>query len=295
MDILTFLYVFLGTCALFVVAIACLSLVLARRLDHRWTKVFWLFSLLLAFINFRIWTTAEFDDRFGLGVLLAMSFSLASILFFAISSFVRTPAVYVSPPLEPSLAVSRGRLSASDVAFGLLAGAIFPIVFLFWFGALARASGLWIFVVLALIALCAAGLALVHGRLQTGYALAFWAVLSATLAGSLIYAYKGARDIAGIAAATAAGNPYCVQSGDKPVETVFDLSILTLRQNPHRSGGYLGYHAVLVIDRAGERTILNWSYRAHEFRDNSPIRGGAGSAGPKVFCRPVADGGISLS
>ncbi len=270
---------------------------IGRWLDGRWTKVYWVFGLLLVVVNFGIWNSPPSKgDIFGLGALLSFWLALATIIFLTASTWSRLPADPLPPAIEGRRSVQPGRrgwrLDASDVAFGLLLGGAFPLVFLVWFGILARMPGLPVTSVLALLAALML-LLFATGRRQSAYVNASCLILSITLSGLLVQGYADSRAVVSAARAIAAGADFCIQSGRKQVDGLYDLSRITLRE-PRSPNGYLRNHALLVIARHDGQAVLNWSYKARSFVDDISPRRLVGNSAPEIICVPKPGGGLPV-
>lgn len=115
-------------------------------------------------------------------------------------------------------------------------------------------------------------------------------VLAATLTLSLAAALASATAVWAEAERTAGGNPYCLQSGNQPVTTLLDASILTFREPRYNSNGprYLRNHGLLVVDAPEGRHVFNWSYRKTAFMPESQYDFSTPSARPEVVCIPGA-------
>lgn len=275
---------------------------LALRLDRHWEKVFWLLAVVLACVNYRVWTASRFDDRMGLDVALAIVLTSASLLVFSVPLAVRAVAARKTRSGSVRSAYSAGEAAltrysnASDWLAAILFAAMLPAIFLIWFGLLARMSGMIAITMVAAIALaCAAAhrrLAWPDAFLKRICAVGFLAFVTIGLvtAGTAAAVHRSAVEIA-------AGRPYCIQSGVEPVRNTLDLSILTLREQPvtqHGGGAlYLRNHAILVIDDPDGRRVLNWSYGSWTFKGESRFSSPDISSRPEITCSPQSRGGYT--
>lgn len=293
---------FLAFCLVVAVVPLAVLVWLALRLDRHWEKVFWLLAVILACVNYRVWTSSRFDDRMGLDVALAIILTAVSLVLFTVPLAVRVAVVRKAPSAAVKFhpagaAVLTGLSKTSDWLAAILLAAILPSMFLIWFGLLARMSGL---AAVALVAAMALACAAVYRRLawwpdavlKRIFAVGFLTFLTIGLvaAGTAALVLRSAADMA-------AGRPYCIESGAAPVRTIFDLSILTLRERPvaqHGGGArYLGHHAILAVDDPEGRKVFHWSYGSWAFKEDSRLGNSDTSSAPAIACVPASGTGYS--
>lgn len=260
----------------------------ARRMAPKyWDKVWWISGLLLGKIVVSSWFSDYGDDRLGFGPLLTLLFTIAVCLLFVLPMLiriVRRQHHYYSE-LE---ADDAGRRKA-DWTFAFLANAVTLPLLLFWFPVFARFNGTFTFGLLTSLALLSGLHWILGSRSPLQYATRgtgrlFSGTFSLTLIASLIYALYSALHVATEAKSVSAGRAYCLQSGSKPAESLFDLSILTFRQ-PY-TGGYLKNHGLLVIATDVNPEVFNWSYRANAFVKNALTQHPNESSRPTLTCEP---------
>jgi len=184
---------------------------------------------------------------------------------------------------------------AGNFLFGLAAGLPIPLLLLLKIGIFSRMPGALLVVVLG-----AAAAFLVHqtfrGLKDSRWVRPFDAYgctcLSAALAiaFSLVLGYISAATVARKAAEVAAGRPYCLQSGDRTVTGLLDLSMLTFRQRKQGFGAapaYLRNHGLLVIATEDGLKAMNWSYGAQAFMPEALAESPNVSARPQSLCSPA--------
>lgn len=140
----------------------------------------------------------------------------------------------------------------------------------------------WVAYLIAIAAVAGTGAAGVFtGRPRVGHALGF--ITSGALAAYLAVATALLPRVADQAESVAGDAPYCIQvasnvGGYDAASTLLDLSGLTMWARGNSNGGYLQYHAVLVVGTGAEPRLFNWSYRQRTWTRL------AGK--PVVYCRP---------
>lgn len=290
--IVPFLLLFLGILAVLID--------LATRLSTRWEKVFWLLALVLLAINYRLWITTSSKDRMGLDVLAVMVFSFGCIILFLIPLCVRfmlrsgerraDAAIFSATPFKHS------QIDVSDIVFASLAGIVMPLMLFIWFGILARIPGEFVFGLFAFVAVMSA----VYGRRMRRSEPTLSLTLSVFGLGcilTLAVAILSALIVFNSAFRIAGNSAYCIQSGQRPAASIFDLSILTMRERHQGSGlgaFYLRNHGLLVVDYPRGRRVFNWSYSARRFKEDSLADSPNLSARPRILCTPRPGGGIGL-
>lgn len=272
----------------------------AIRLSARWEKVFWLLAVVLAAINYRLWITTSGKDRMGLDMLAVLIFGLGCIILFLIPLCVR----FLLRPGErrSDAAISSATpwkhfgVDVSDIVFAGLAGIVMPLMLFIWFGILARFPGEFAFALFAF----AAAISAVYGRRMRRSEPTLGVTLSALGLGCVLMlavAAASAFIVFDSAFRTARGNPYCIQSGERPARSIFDLSVLTMRERPQGYWFgvlYLRNHGLLVVDYPRGRQVFNWSYSTRTFKADSLADRPNLSARPRILCTPGPGGGIGL-
>jgi hypothetical protein len=226
---------------------------------------------------------ASSDARFGFGVVISFAIILLFLICFAIGASIT--------------AFRRRRkavtLRSANVLFAIIAYVPAPLILLFPLGIFARWNGIFAFGLLVLLAATLASLAFLAapGRRKSPPFDRFGLsclTLSATLTLSLAIAFASATAVWAEAERTAGRNPYCLQSGDQPVTTMLDASILTFREPRYdgKSPRYLRNHGLLIVDAPEGRRVFNWSYRKTKFVPESLYDFSGPTEGPEIVCIP---------
>lgn len=111
----------------------------------------------------------------------------------------------------------------------------------------------------------------------------------ASIALCAMLGYVTALKVAKEASMVAAGRPYCLQSDDRTVTSLLDLSVLTFREHNLGVGAgprYLRNHGLLVIATDNGVETLNWSYRQQRFMRDSLADSPNVSSRPESLCTP---------
>lgn len=242
----------------------------------------------LAFSNavFCYWLSTEAassDDRFGLGVLI----SFAVVVLFLIC-FVIGAAISASRSGEKT-----AKNRPADILSAIIASVPIPLILLFPLGIFARWNGVFVFGLLILLAVALTSVAFLvaPGQRESVPSDRFGLsclVLSATLFLSLVIAFASATAVWAEAERIAGRNPYCLQSGGRPVTTMLDASILTFREPKYEGKwpGYLRNHGLLIVDAPEGRRVFNWSYRKTVFRPESLYDLSNLTERPEILCIP---------
>lgn len=217
-------------------------------------------------------TTMAREDRLGAGGLIAVAMAALFMVVFVITLpilFFRRRAE--APPLLTDW------ILAAAIAVPV------PVMLIFFHGVFAR----WPGSLVAFLGVASAAWFLLQARKapktsfgsKLAYAYAAMVAICAALSlSSAVIVWRAAE-------AMAAGQPYCIQSGESKTSTILDLGITTLRER-FSYGVFAHHHALLVIDEPEKRRVLNWSWRQLAFVSDVSIDNPRTTNHPKIFCQP---------
>lgn len=247
-------------------------------------RVFW--SIALANATLCYWLASDAagsDDRLGLGALISIVVVALFLVSFAIGATI--DAFRRQEKDTPNF--------WADIAFALFIAAPLPLAVLFPFGLFARWPGALVFSLIACLAATSITLPfLARSTRPTGRRLdrarLTILTLGVTVTFSLAIAALSAKAVWSQAERVAGGNLFCLQSGDHPVATLLDASILTFRERHYGGFGprHLKNHGLLVVEFATGRQVYNWSYRHAEFRPDSLTDTADPTSRPQIHCIP---------
>jgi hypothetical protein len=138
------------------------------------------------------------------------------------------------------------------------------------------------------VLLAAAALVLLGFMPRWPFAPGFATAALATVVTLSTWIWSGIGAVVTSAEALAGEQPYCIQVVAVspefiPATTRLEFSPLTMR-TPCSGGWCWQNHAILAVDHDGDRTLMNWSYRMKQFRDE--VLNGH-SHPPEIVCLPV--------
>lgn len=239
-------------------------------LPRTWDKVLWL-GLFVAIYGLFLWFHDSREERLPFAVVAAE----LQVILLAISYSAAELARYVYGSLRHGRdrVSSAGSQHLSNMVFLTALGALIPGL-LAIAGIFTRLPGIALFLVLGAVTIFSF---LLSSRPQiTSSVATFCKGFSASLVLVLVFAAYTGATISKAAELTAAGAPFCIQSGSSTAGNVLDLTFLNLRD---RNGLY--YHAVLAVGNTGKPRFYNWSYRAWRFLPAQEI------FDPNTICKPA--------
>lgn len=246
----------------------------------RWNKVIFVvaaLSVIMAWSVFRSSPDEMLPLSFFIKLFQIIALLLAFALGFAIRWAWRRPAnggfrPNDSTPRQPEKTVF------PDAVFGFLLAFWTPVV-LSYNGAFGRWDGAILFSLLAIILIALVAVSVVGYRAAKLTQFVTSMSCAVSIAAVAAYAVKTGLDVQSAARKTANGQPFCIQSGNAPVDNILGLSFLTLRA-PRTDYSYLNYHGLLVVKQQESALYYNWSYWFQDFLPAKMIYT------PDVICAP---------
>jgi hypothetical protein len=230
-------------------------------LPARWNKVFLLVAgigVLLAWSVF----PGNRDEWLPVSLLIKLIQIILMVLAIGVGASIRwlwslwrRGAVGVG---EPTLHSEWPR-----AVFGGILGFFVP-GFIAFHGVFGRADGTLTLSVVILIALFLIAISVALYRSGSRAQLLLPASCAASFSAVILFAFWTGSLVQAAAYTAAQGNPYCIQSGNRPVSQTQELTFLTLRA-PKSSEVYLNYHGLLVVKEKEALRYYNWSYFRRSF------------------------------